>query len=454
MATVKFIHCSDIHLGRQRLGGKLPDSDFAQALDWIVRYTIEQKADALLIAGDLYDSPSIQPPVLQQATACLKPLQEAGVPVFAIEGNHDRATVTGESHTWVRYLNDIGLIHLLSIPFTSEGPLITPWDGRKRSGSYIDFKGVRIVGAGYLGAGTIKRARLIAETLTGWQQDGKPGASIMLLHAGPDYVVQEGGGFSKENLEFLHQCVDYLALGHIHKPMNHGGWAVNPGSPEHVRLEECRYDGQPRGMAVVEMDPSRTCPLQRVEIVAVPRRKVFSLRYDCSPHSNKTKRAMDAIQANITEKLRVLGASPEDAVRLELTGTVNLGRIRLDTEALALYLEENLPVKAVEVNSGGLQLAVGENSPEGTPQEIPSREALELSAIHEVVMHNLLPGLEHQADMLTRLFYQLKEDVRSRASAQEIRERLNACGLLELLVAEALEEMPERSVATAKEGDA
>ncbi|WP_238473193.1 metallophosphoesterase family protein [Desulforamulus profundi] len=100
MATVKFIHCSDIHLGRQRLGGKLPDSDFAQALDWIVRYTIEQKADALLIAGDLYDSPSIQPPVLQQATACLKPLQEAGVPVFAIEGNHDRATVTGESHTW------------------------------------------------------------------------------------------------------------------------------------------------------------------------------------------------------------------------------------------------------------------------------------------------------------------------------------------------------------------
>ncbi|MEW6697980.1 MAG: metallophosphoesterase family protein [Bacillota bacterium] len=454
MPTVKFIHCSDIHLGRQRLGGKLPDTDFADALHWIAGYTIEQQADALLIAGDLYDSPNIQPAVLQQVTACLRPLQEAAIPVFAIEGNHDRATMTGESHTWVRYLSDIGLIHLLSIPFTAGGPLITPWDPHKRCGSYIDYKGVRIVGAGYLGAGTIKRARLIAETLTGLQQDNKAGAHIMLLHAGPDYVVQEGGGFSRENLEFLHECVDYLALGHIHKPMNHGGWAINPGSPEHVRLEECRYDGQPRGMAVVEIDPLLPSPLQRAEVLAVPRRKVLSLRYDCSPHSNKTKRAMDAIQTDIAENLRALGAAPEDAVRLELTGTVNLGRIRLDTEALACYLEENLPVKVVEINSGNLLLAAGENAQRANQSEIPSREALELSAIHEVVLQNPLPGVEQQAEQLTQLFYQLKEDVRNQASAQEIRERLNVHGLVELLMAEALEEMPEKSVAAAKDGDA
>ncbi|SHE51935.1 DNA repair exonuclease SbcCD nuclease subunit [Desulforamulus putei DSM 12395] len=454
MPTVKFIHCSDIHLGRQRLGGKLPDTDFAQALHFIVRYTLEQRADALLIAGDLYDSPSIQPPVLQQATACLAPLKEAGIPVFAIEGNHDRATVTGESHTWVKYLNDIGLLHLLSIPFTSQGPVITPWDDQRRQGSYIDFKGVRIVGAGYLGAGTVKRARLIAETLTGWRQDAGAGALIMLLHAGPDYIVQEGGGFSRENLEFLHECVDYLALGHIHKPMNHGGWAVNPGSPEHVRLEECRYDRQPRGMAVVEIDPSHTSPLRRAEIIEVPKRKVLSLRYDCSPHSNKTRRAMDAIQTDIERTLRTLGAAPEDAVRLELTGAVNLGRIRLDTEALAVYLQESLPVKAVEVISGGLQLAAGEGSPAGTVHAAPSREDLELSAIHEVVLQNPLPGLEQQADLLARLFYRFKEDVRNRASAQEIRERLQAHPLVEQLLAEVLEETPERSVAAAKDGDA
>lgn len=452
MSTLKFIHCSDIHLGRQRMGGKLPPEDFATALKYVVGYTLKQGADALLIAGDLYDSPNIQPPVLLQATECLKPLQQAGIPVFVIEGNHDRATITGETHTWVRYLNDIGLIHLLTIPFTAEGPQITPWDDKNRQGSYIDFQGVRIIGAGYLGAGTVKRARLIAEAMQGWKQE--VGAVLMLLHAGPDYVVQEGGGFSKENLEFLHETVDYLALGHIHKPMQHGGWAINPGSPEHVRLEECRYDGQARGMAVVEMDPTAENPLLKAEILPVPKRRVLSLRYDCSPHSTKTKRAMDAIQSDIIEKLREMGAQPDHAVRLDLTGAVNLGRIRLDTEALALYLEENLPVQAVEVNSSALLLAGSESASAGASPELASREVLELDAIKGLVNQSPLPGLEEHGDLLARLFYQFKEDVRNQASTQEIRERLGTSPLIEALLAETQAEQPEKFVATAKEGEA
>ncbi|CCO07656.1 metallophosphoesterase family protein [Desulforamulus hydrothermalis] len=452
MSKVKFIHCSDIHLGRQRLDGKLPDTDFARALNFIVRYTIEQKADALLIAGDLFDSPNIQPPVLQQATACLMPLQQAGIPVFAIEGNHDRATLTGESPTWVKYLNDIGLLHLLTIPFTSRGPVITPWDETRRCGSYIDFKGIRLVGAGYLGAGTVKRARLIAEVLSGWRQTAEPAALVMLLHAGPDYIVQEGGGFSRENLEFLHGCVDYLALGHIHKPMHHGGWAVNPGSPEHVRLEESRYDGRPRGLAVVEIDPAHTVPLRRAEIIEVPKRRVLNLRYDCSPHGNKTKRAMEAIQSDIINNLRSLGALPEDAVRLELTGSVNLGRIRLDTEALAAYLQESLPVMAVEVISGGLQPALGEAAA-AVKQAGSTREELELSAIHEVLRQNPLPGLEQQTELLAGLLYRLKEDVRNQVSAQEIRERLHNHPLVEQLLAAIVDEKQAKFVAAAKDGE-
>ncbi|GAB6179963.1 DNA repair exonuclease [Desulfotomaculum defluvii] len=452
MSALKFIHCSDIHLGRQRLGGKLPDDDFAKALSYIVQFALEHRVDGLLLAGDLYDSPNIQPPILQQATNCLLPLKEAKIPVFAIEGNHDRATVTGETHTWVRYLNDIGLIHLLTIPFQAEGPVLTPWDEKTRRGSYIDYKGVRIVGAGYLGAGTIKRARLIWEAMDQWPKD-TVGATVMLLHAGPDYMVQEGGGFAKETLEFLHQRVDYLALGHIHKPLNHGGWAINPGSPEHVRLEESRYDGQPRGMAVLEIDPMAEKPLQRADILGVPKRRVISLRYDCSPHGNKTKRAMDGIQRDIANLLQEVAAGPADAVRLELIGSVNLGRIRLDTDALAAYLEENLPVLAVEINSGGLHLASGESMMAQAADTMPTREAIERAAIYDLVLNSPLSGLEDQADLLAGLFHQFKEDVRNQVGYQEIRERLNNSTLVEHLVEEALAERPERSVATAKDGE-
>lgn len=457
MDVIKFVHCSDIHLGKQRLGGKLPDTDFARVFEYIARYTLAEGADAMLIAGDLFDSPSIHPPCLQQATACLGPLKEAGIPVFAIEGNHDRANVSGEATTWVRYLNDIGLIHLLSIPFTPEGPVITPWDEQRRRGSYFDFKGIRIVGAGYLGAGTIKRTRLIAESMAGWGRKGsvpnQPGAVVMLLHAGPDYVVQEGGGFSKENLDFLQDQVDYLALGHIHKPMNHGGWAVNPGSPENVRLEECRYEGQPRGMALVEIDPASPQPLVKAQIISPPRRKVYTQRYDCSPHGNKIKRAMDGIQADIETRLRELGVEPEAALRLELIGTVNLGRIRLDTEALAQYLEENVPLKAVEVNSGALLLTQRESSPGDDAITLPSRETLELAAMEELVANNPLPGLEEETSQLARLFYQLKEDVRTQASVQEIREKLECSPLVRQFAAQQEEEtLPEAVVAAGQDG--
>ena len=451
---IKFIHCSDLHLGRQRLGGKLPDSDLQAAFQYIVNFTLEQQADALLIAGDIFDSPNILPPCLQQATECLIPLQQAGVPVFAIEGNHDRATISGDTPTWVRYLNDIGLLHLLTIPFNALGPVIKPWDPQRREGSYLDFKGIRLVGAGYLGAGTIKRAKLIAEQMVSWQQESLPGAVIMLLHAGPDYMVQEGGGFAKESLEFLRESVDYLALGHIHKPMVYEGWAINPGSPEHIRLEESRYDGKPRGLAVVEIDPQSDNPLQRAEILAVPKRQVLTVNYDCTPHSNRTKRAMELISEDIAKKLRELGAGPEAAVRLELTGSVNLGRIRLDTAALAEYLEQQVPVQAVEVNSAGLQLATNATSNELAAAAATSRETLELQAIHGLLAEKPLPGLEEQVESLARLFYHFKEDVRQHVSAQEIRERLNSSELVDRLVAEELNQLPARSVAVAKDGEA
>ena len=143
---------------------------------------------------------------------------------------------------------------------------------------------------------------------------------------------------------------------------------------------------------------------------------------------------------------------PEAALRLELTGGVNLGRIRLDTEALAQYLEEKIPLRAVEVHSGALQPARAESSSHGDPAELPSREALELAAIEELVANHPLPGLEEDAGELARFFYQLKEDVRKRASVQEIRERLECSPLVSRLLSQNEELVqPEAVVAAARD---
>ena len=89
---MRILHCSDIHLGRRRLDGRLPDTDFAEALSRIVDRAIKWKAQVVLIAGDLFDTPQIPPPVLRQAQHCLAPLKKKKIPVVVIESIHDTAS--------------------------------------------------------------------------------------------------------------------------------------------------------------------------------------------------------------------------------------------------------------------------------------------------------------------------------------------------------------------------
>ena len=85
---MKLIHAADIHLGRRRLDGRLPDTDFADAFRAIADEAIAGKADAFLLAGDLFDRPQVEPPHLRQAQEILTRLKAAAIPVIAVAGNH------------------------------------------------------------------------------------------------------------------------------------------------------------------------------------------------------------------------------------------------------------------------------------------------------------------------------------------------------------------------------
>lgn len=87
---MRFIHCSDLHLGR-RLGELDLLDDQAFLLDQLIQLARTHRADALLLAGDLYDRsvPGIGAVRLLDRffTACAK----AQLPVYAVSGNHDSA---------------------------------------------------------------------------------------------------------------------------------------------------------------------------------------------------------------------------------------------------------------------------------------------------------------------------------------------------------------------------
>ena len=422
---MKIFHTADIHLGRRRLGGRLPDQDFADAFGFIAGKAITERADIFLIAGDLFDRAQVEPPQLRQAQQVLARLKDAGIPVVAIEGNHDRAFLHSEDPTWLQYLAEDDLLILLRTKFDSSGPQLRGWQDFRQGGAWLDLCGVRFVGAGYLGAATPHKVREIAAHL-------EPGcAHVVLLHAGPEYFTGEGGGFSKEDLQALRERVCYLALGHIHRPMRHGDWACNPGSPENCDLREAAQMG-PRGYAVVEIDPARPSKPMAIEIRDTPRRACYRVELDCTAFGNKLKNGASALVQAAVRLVRQTAAQKESVIDLRLVGRLNLERIALDQAWACEEIEQAAGVRAVAIDLAGLNAQ--ESDVVGQPAAPTlSREELEQATIRALIDSERLWGLEGRQNEFAALFYALKESARSGRSAEDLADQISRSPLIDLV---------------------
>src|SRR5947207_7004144 len=143
---MKIIHAADIHLGRRRLDGRLPDTDFAEAFDYVAGVAISEKADAFVLAGDLFDKPQVEPPHLRQAETILGKIRDAAIPVIAIAGNHDKAFINSGEETWLEYLAGRELLFFLETKFGPDGPILDAWSTQAKKGSWLDLNGLRFVG--------------------------------------------------------------------------------------------------------------------------------------------------------------------------------------------------------------------------------------------------------------------------------------------------------------------
>src|SRR6266849_1636063 len=98
---MKLFHTADIHLGRRRLDGRLPDKDLADAFAYVAAQAIKEAADVFLIAGDLFDRPQVEPPHLRQAQPMMEESKKADKTHIAIEANHDKAFIHYEDPPWL-----------------------------------------------------------------------------------------------------------------------------------------------------------------------------------------------------------------------------------------------------------------------------------------------------------------------------------------------------------------
>ncbi|WP_421654532.1 metallophosphoesterase family protein [Leptothermofonsia sp. ETS-13] len=333
----RFLHLADIHLGFDRYDSKERSLDFYYAFkDVLEKYAIAAQVDFVLIAGDLFEHRTIQPNVLNQVQLCLRDLKEAGIPVLAIEGNHDNRPY-GTKTSWLRYLADWDLLILLEPDHAPTGEVIYEhWSPENRRGGYLDLEcGVRVLGSYWYGASAPRAIAALAEAIQ--QLPPGPQHSILMFHHGVEgQIARYQGALRYSDLLPLKQArIDYLALGHIHKNYAIEGWVFNPGSLEANSVEESQFE---RGAYLVEIDSTGIRaelkqdyyqrPIVRLKVVAKGQESVEELE--------------EAATAVVQQALQNGSLAPETApiVELRIEGQVGFDRPELNAQKLQQRLQQ------------------------------------------------------------------------------------------------------------------
>ncbi|HQR35148.1 MAG TPA: metallophosphoesterase [Blastocatellia bacterium] len=246
----KFLHIADIHLGIRRYKSEERAQDFFHAWrDCIERYALAEQVSFVLIAGDFFDARKVEPQAMNQAMFCLTRLRDAGIPVVAIEGNHDSHEV-GTNFSWLRSLSRWGYLKLLEPIYEDGSVKLEAWDENQGKGSFIDIGDVRIFGSIWYGSTVTQSLTALVDLLRDHHAPEK--FNVMMLHTDVEgHVNHPSPPLPVAKLNELKTYIDYLALGHTHKNFEIDDWAYNPGSLEACSVDE--YANQ-RGAYLVEVE--------------------------------------------------------------------------------------------------------------------------------------------------------------------------------------------------------
>lgn len=336
----RFIHASDIHLGYEQYNLAARADDFTRAYLGMVEYAIDVRADFVLIGGDLLHHSHSDALTIRQAMAGLTQLRDAGIPVVAVEGNHD--TTYSQKHlSWLNFLCQEEYLYLLNVRVHENGyRALVPFDEEDRLGSYLDLAGARIYGLKYHGAAT---ARLLDEV--GDQiEPGPDGYTILMLHTGMEGQIPHlHGGLTTGQIAPLRDRVDYLALGHIHKRLILDNWVFNPGSTETNSMEELDWE---HGFFDVQVDPGS---VPKHVVTAVPTKTLRPFR-----RISVSAEGMTSLDDFVTQAEERIAANtiPERAViELALGGVAEFRRQDVPVERLKAIVETRFDPLTVRVRN-------------------------------------------------------------------------------------------------------
>lgn len=247
---MRFIHTADLHLGKRLHDVPLLE-DQIYMLDELRKLAIARGADAVMIAGDVYQSSSPPSEAMSAFDGFVTALAAAGIRVFAVSGNHDSERRVAYLASLVRgsgiYVSERFTGTLQQFTMEDEHgklvvsllPFIKPINVRRcyPEETIESYQDAAAAVLRHSPVDTAKRNILIChQFITGAQTAGSEELSV--------------GGV--ENIDAaLFKDFDYVALGHIHRAQRVGRETMRyAGSPLKYSLAEAAHK---KSAAVVDM---------------------------------------------------------------------------------------------------------------------------------------------------------------------------------------------------------
>lgn len=260
---MKFVHLSDLHLGK-RVNGYSMIEDQKYILIKILNVIDEQKAEAVVIAGDVYDKPIPPTEAVQLFDDFLFRLVERNLQILVISGNHDSperiafgsrfmdksgvhmSQVYNGKNDLVELKDKYGKVNFYMLPFVKPSNVRRFFEDEEIN-TYTDAVRVAV---SHMNVN--KKARNVIIThqfVTGAQRS----ESETIAVGGTDNVDS-----------YVFDDFDYVALGHIHGPQNVGKNTVRYcGTPLKYSFSEISHK---KSVTVVEMKEKGNVKVSTVEL--------------------------------------------------------------------------------------------------------------------------------------------------------------------------------------------
>lgn len=377
---MKFFHLSDLHLGK-RVNEFSMLEDQWDILQKIVVFAKEHKPDAVLIAGDVYDKSMPIVEAVQLLDRFLVWLNELGITVFIVSGNHDNA----ERVAFGAELLKNSSVHIVQ-SYNGKIAPVTLSDG---------YGDINIWMLPYLKPSLIRRhfpdrdvntySDAISAALSNANLDISA-RNVLIAHqfvtgaiTSESEEISVGGSENVDGSVF--DGFDYVALGHIHRP-------------QQICRETLRYCGTPlkysfseashtKSVTVVDMDGKGEIKI--TELPLAPLRDMREVRGTYNEIMNRNS---------------YRGTNTDDYIHIVLTDEQD------EPDAISKLRNVYPNLMRLEYDNKRTQAASSFETVASTEKKTPSQLFRELFE-----MQNGQPMSKDQSKYVTNLFNEIWEEV-------------------------------------------